>query len=152
MFLQFIDCVYQVLTQFPCSFEFNEKLLIDILDELFNCKYGTFLFDCEKEREQNQLRQKTTSFWTYVNLNKQTYQNPFYLPEPSVLQLSANPQDITFWKNYFLRWHQPSPVSLTKEMRCEMYKQMLESTKQRIKQLEEELQLLKNQQKNSNKE
>ena len=46
MFLQFIDCVYQLLCQFPCSFEFTEYLLVTILDALYrfvlNKKYIFF--------------------------------------------------------------------------------------------------------------
>jgi hypothetical protein len=35
--------VWQVMQQFPLSFEFNERFLITILDEHYNCKFGTFL-------------------------------------------------------------------------------------------------------------
>lgn len=50
MFLEFIDLVYQILSQFPNSFEFNENFLIYILDSMFSGTYGTFLFNCEKEK------------------------------------------------------------------------------------------------------
>jgi hypothetical protein len=48
--VQFLDCVWQVILQFPTAFEFNEELLIFIADSLYNCQYGTFLGDCELER------------------------------------------------------------------------------------------------------
>ena len=35
VFIQFLDCVYQLICQFPCSFEFNEDLLISIADHLY---------------------------------------------------------------------------------------------------------------------
>ncbi len=50
VFVQFLDCVWQVIQQFPTAFEFNEELLIFIADSLYNCQYGTFLGDCELAR------------------------------------------------------------------------------------------------------
>lgn len=34
VFLQWLDCVYQLIVQFPCSFEFNEGLLIFLADNV----------------------------------------------------------------------------------------------------------------------
>jgi len=52
VFLQFLDCVWQIVMQFPTAFEFTEELLIFIADSLYNCQYGTFLGDCELERAE----------------------------------------------------------------------------------------------------
>ena len=49
VFLQFIDCVWQLTQQFDVSFEFNERFLIAVLDHLYSCRYGTFLCNFEKE-------------------------------------------------------------------------------------------------------
>ena len=50
VFLQFIDCVWQVSKQFPHALEFNEYFLITILDHLYSCRFGTFLYNTEKDR------------------------------------------------------------------------------------------------------
>lgn len=50
VFLQFVDAVWQLLRQFPCSFEFNERYLVAVLDEAYTKKSGTFLYDCEEQR------------------------------------------------------------------------------------------------------
>ena len=39
IFLQFIDCVWQMTIQFPYAFEFNEHFLITILDHLYRYIY-----------------------------------------------------------------------------------------------------------------
>lgn len=50
VFLQFLDCVWQVSKQFPHALEFNEHFLITILDHLYSCRFGTFLCNTERER------------------------------------------------------------------------------------------------------
>lgn len=50
VFLQFIDCVWQVTKQYPNAMEFNEHFLITILDHLHSCRFGTFLCNTERER------------------------------------------------------------------------------------------------------
>lgn len=45
VFLQFMDCVWQLTQMFPNAFQFNETFLITILDHLYSCRFGTFLFN-----------------------------------------------------------------------------------------------------------
>eukprot|EP01119_Soliformovum_irregulare_P020386 TRINITY_DN6591_c0_g2_i1.p1 TRINITY_DN6591_c0_g2~~TRINITY_DN6591_c0_g2_i1.p1 ORF type:complete len:640 (-),score=178.11 TRINITY_DN6591_c0_g2_i1:428-2347(-) len=78
VFLQFLDCVYQIFVQFPCSFEFNLKFLLEIMDQLYSCRFGTFLFNHSKNREA--IVGKTVSLWTYINANLDQYVNVFYMP------------------------------------------------------------------------
>ncbi|XP_070712342.1 phosphatidylinositol-3-phosphate phosphatase MTMR7-like [Pempheris klunzingeri] len=53
IFLQFLDCVWQVLRQFPASFQFNELFLIYISKNVYSCEYGTFLYNSVSERKKN---------------------------------------------------------------------------------------------------
>ncbi|KAI1694230.1 myotubularin-like phosphatase domain-containing protein [Ditylenchus destructor] len=53
IFVQFIDCVWQLVKQHPNAFQFNVKLLTTILDELYACRFGTFLYNSEKERRES---------------------------------------------------------------------------------------------------
>ena len=49
MFLQFLDCVSQLLYQFPTDFEFSYSYLGQMW-ELAQCNlYGNFLCNCEVE-------------------------------------------------------------------------------------------------------
>jgi len=50
VFAQFLDCVHQLLRQFPNEFEFNLEFLSELLDQVYDCKASTFLGDCDRER------------------------------------------------------------------------------------------------------
>lgn len=51
MFLQWIDSVYQLLVQFPRAFEFSSRFLLALIDHTFACRYGTFLYNSQQERQ-----------------------------------------------------------------------------------------------------
>jgi len=66
VFLQFLDVVHQLMNQFPLAFEFNEQLLVFIADMQHSGLFGTFLGNNAKEREELDVKNKTTSIWTFV--------------------------------------------------------------------------------------
>ncbi|KAG9338928.1 hypothetical protein JZ751_024318 [Albula glossodonta] len=63
IFLQFIDCVWQMTKQFPTAFEFNDRFLMTVLDHLFSCRFGTFLYNCESIRDANVSLPPPHSHW-----------------------------------------------------------------------------------------
>lgn len=109
IFVQFIDCVWQLTQQYPCSFEFNSAFLIEILDHLFSCLYGTFLTSCEMDRMRGELPSKTKSLWDAINMNLGKYTNSFYTTDPNespkVLYPLASLRKIALWTEYYLRWN-----------------------------------------------
>ncbi|KAL3320051.1 Myotubularin- protein 2 [Cichlidogyrus casuarinus] len=114
VFLQFIDCVWQMTNQFKTAFEFNEKFLITIMDELYAGRFGTFLFDNLYQAQQNQCREKTISLWGYLNENLDEYRNPFYLNSEITGHRVIFPQhalvQLKLWTSYYLRWHRSMQV------------------------------------------
>ena len=52
IFVQFLDAVWQIMQQNSKVFEFNEKFLLAILNNMYTCQFGTFLYNNECEREQ----------------------------------------------------------------------------------------------------
>lgn len=50
VFVQFLDAVYQLLVAFPTYFEFTPAFLLYILDQVYSCRFGTFLLNTHRER------------------------------------------------------------------------------------------------------
>ncbi|CAM9276904.1 unnamed protein product, partial [Hapterophycus canaliculatus] len=48
IFLQFLDCMWQLVMQMPSYFEFNPRFLLCIADHIQTCRFGTFLCNTNK--------------------------------------------------------------------------------------------------------
>ncbi|KAF1768537.1 hypothetical protein GCK72_000349 [Caenorhabditis remanei] len=107
VFVQFCDCLWQIIRQFPWAFEFTQDLLIHMLDELFSCRYGTFLFNSEKIRlHDNKCAETTISLWSYVLENRKKFTNPMYrVSKKTKKVLYANPSFcvLQVWTDYYAR-------------------------------------------------
>jgi hypothetical protein len=49
IFVQFLDCISQIIFQYPLSFEYSYKYLSRLAYLIYTNKYGNFLVSCEKE-------------------------------------------------------------------------------------------------------
>ncbi|KAL8737825.1 MAG: hypothetical protein Q9181_001316 [Wetmoreana brouardii] len=78
VFHQFLDATYQLLYQNPTRFEFNERFLRRLLYHLYSCQYGTFLFNNERERVENKVKERTRSVWDYFLSRREQFLNPSY--------------------------------------------------------------------------
>eukprot|EP01119_Soliformovum_irregulare_P005550 TRINITY_DN1729_c1_g1_i4.p1 TRINITY_DN1729_c1_g1~~TRINITY_DN1729_c1_g1_i4.p1 ORF type:complete len:1884 (+),score=634.81 TRINITY_DN1729_c1_g1_i4:134-5785(+) len=100
-FTQLIDLMWQLWIQFPTQFEWNEDFLIFLLDESYNCKFGTFLSSTASTKE---LRETTVSIWSYVHFFKLKFTNPHY--EGMKEKVLVPTTQLTLWKGYYYRWEQ----------------------------------------------
>lgn len=80
VFHQFLDATYQLMSQYPTRFEFNERFLRRLLYHLYSCQYGTFLFDSEKERVEARAKLRTRSVWDYFLCRRAEFTNPDFDP------------------------------------------------------------------------
>lgn len=105
-FLMFLDCVYQIHQQFPCSFEFNEQFLVTLFEHSYASQFGTFLANCDKERHDWNLAKTTVSLWSMLNRTSilLTYLNPMYEPNNNVIWPTVAPQSLVLWSGMYLRW------------------------------------------------
>jgi len=105
VFLQFLDCTFQLLQQFPSAFEFNEKLLVTIADSLYSCQYGTFLLNSDKLRYEMKISEYTMSAWTPILRERNLYLNPSYNEKSEKILIPNNSsRHIKLWKNYYCRY------------------------------------------------
>eukprot|EP00042_Codosiga_hollandica_P046702 m.494517 g.494517 ORF g.494517 m.494517 type:complete len:655 (+) comp57289_c0_seq2:1597-3561(+) len=106
IFLQFIDCVWQTMNQFPAAFEFNSKLLILILDQLWSFWFGTFLWNNTRHRRVSKTSETTTALWTHVLFCRGQYLNTHYdtVSTPEVVLPRASLRWLCFWNEYYLRY------------------------------------------------
>lgn len=54
IFLLFLDCVWQLLQQFPTAFQISETYLTTVWDSAHISIFDTFLFNCEHDRVRSE--------------------------------------------------------------------------------------------------
>eukprot|EP01059_Diplonema_ambulator_P004629 TRINITY_DN14342_c0_g1_i2.p1 TRINITY_DN14342_c0_g1~~TRINITY_DN14342_c0_g1_i2.p1 ORF type:complete len:662 (+),score=168.41 TRINITY_DN14342_c0_g1_i2:76-2061(+) len=74
IFMQWMDAVWQVWKQYPTQFEFSEQYLTFILQSSMSGRFGTFLYNSEKERTE--AGEIGMSLWAYINSPEQRYHRP----------------------------------------------------------------------------
>lgn len=97
VFTQFIECVWQLSEQFPSVFQFNERFLIHIHDQVYACQYGNFLGNCQKERQEMRLHERTFSVWSLLLDQEEQYRNPLYKRKTGPLRPNTLPLHFKFW-------------------------------------------------------
>lgn len=106
IFLQFLDCVWQITKQFPTSFEFNTDFLIKLFDCSHSGKYGNFFCNSDRERTEECLKKKTASLWDAIKEKEAKYRNPDYVFSAKHNEIFpiANIKAIRLWREFFFRW------------------------------------------------
>jgi myotubularin-related protein 6/7/8 len=119
VFHQFLESVRQVQRQFPERFEFNERFLQRLHYHLYACQFGTFLFNCERERRISEAGppfiEHTVSAWDFFNSPTELEKNlnPSYdrslddptsrAPKADMGVLFPNPRDVRLWHELYGR-------------------------------------------------
>ncbi|XP_058381067.1 myotubularin-related protein 7 isoform X2 [Diceros bicornis minor] len=138
---QFIECVWQLMEQFPCAFEFNERFLIHIQHHIYSCQFGNFLCNSQKERQELKIQERTYSLWAHLWKNRADYMNPLFRADHSqtrgILRLPTTPCNFMykFWSGMYNRFEK----GLQPRQSVTDY---LMAVKEETQQLEEELEAL----------
>jgi len=98
--------VYQIMSQFPNWFEFNEAYLIAILDELYRGRFGTFLMDSEREREGAGVYEETHSLWPWLMEKNRIkrFTNIEYASFEGVIKPHSSTSHLNVWMAYYGRY------------------------------------------------
>ncbi|KAF7666574.1 hypothetical protein LDENG_00101120 [Lucifuga dentata] len=135
VFIQFIDCVWQLTRQFPAAFEFNEYFLVTILDHLYSCLFGTFLCNSEQQRSKEEIPKRTVSLWAYINSQPEEFTNPLYVNYSNhVLFPVVSLRHLELWVGYYIRWN---PRMRPQEPVHQRYKELLAKRAELRKRVEE---------------
>ncbi|BBN07682.1 hypothetical protein MPTK1_4g05600 [Marchantia polymorpha subsp. ruderalis] len=115
VFLQWADCVAQLIRLYPRAFEFSLAFLVEFFDSVLSCRFGNFLCNSEKERVQANISDSTADIWTYLEKARSggraqhEHYNMLYeagkhtgalLPPAAALTPSL-------WTEFYLRWSCP---------------------------------------------
>lgn len=146
---QLLECVWQLMEQFPCAFEFNERFLIAIHNHVYSCQFGNFIGNNQRERIELRVHERTHSLWSYLWANRTDYTNPLYRPNHSqtqgLLRASTSPYSFKFWKGLYNRFdHGMHPRQSVEDYlraiqeETQQLEEQLTSHTQKISQLEQE--------------
>uniref|UniRef100_A0A5K3FKL7 Myotubularin phosphatase domain-containing protein n=1 Tax=Mesocestoides corti TaxID=53468 RepID=A0A5K3FKL7_MESCO len=126
VFLLFLDCVWQILCQYPGSFEFTDDLLLLLAEHVYVSEFGTFLGDCDAARNSLHLSRATVSFWSYVNSPEvlPKLRNVLFSPSPEDAAVSSTacwpclaPQALKIWRELYQRTILPNPCRIWSSQR-----------------------------------
>ena len=110
----FLDCVWQLWTCFPESFEFNEALLLFIAESVHSGRFGTFYTNLCCASCAAQLRSKAAipSLWAYVLTHREAFANPLCtqaaLTTPFTQRFSNEFVAPNLWAPFYMRWRTPA--------------------------------------------
>jgi len=139
VFHQFVDCLWQIIRQYPTHFQYNEAFLIALSNNVYSCQFGTFFCNNDKEREEKGVKRGTISLWSYLNSNAVEFLNPFYLEkEAGVITKVSSVQNLQLWTSYFLRWRPDLSNNQTEAM-TQVLLDSQEQANQKIKLLEKQV-------------
>ncbi|CEF65253.1 Myotubularin-like phosphatase domain-containing protein [Strongyloides ratti] len=111
VFLQFLDCVYQLTVQFPCKFEFNEYYLIKLVHHSCSGLFADFLFNNLEEaivyRDKFCIESDNNvllSIWNYFDIKSDEFKNFFYEPNTKCddrLNPKVDLQHMKIWERVY---------------------------------------------------
>jgi hypothetical protein len=104
IFLQFLDCVFQIMRLTPNAFHFNGSLLESLGLFAYSGVFSTFIGDNELERHYFNIGEKTVDIFAFLEKEGQHYENLNFKPAEGILWIPTKPYNLELWKNFYFRF------------------------------------------------
>lgn len=104
IFIQWLEAVYQVYIQYSSAFEFSPDVFLHLATEATSNRFGTFLTDCERERNQS-VASHTLSLWSWLLSDASSWRNPNYQKRTKPIVPSVSQASFDVWEAYWFRYH-----------------------------------------------
>ena len=104
VFIQFLHAVHQMTLQFPTAFEFNNYFLLFLCQEIYSNKYGTFLFNHEKNKVNYKASENMISIWSDILCDKNKYINDLYKPLNGTINIKGEVKYLAIWNDFFFKY------------------------------------------------
>jgi len=131
----FLHATQHLLVTHPLHFQFNSAFLLELHDTAVASEYGNFLANCEQERKDANVKNKTYSVWPILNAEK--FVNPLYEVPQATPAWPLSPCDL--WRQYWCRYQsQSGHVTSTSEAQMEALQHLVltnRSLKERMTEL-----------------
>ena len=79
--------------------------MLTLADELNSCKYGTFLFNSEFDREFYRVFKKTVSIWEDIEMKRDEFVDPIFkaVETGEVFYPEISSRNIKLWEEFYCR-------------------------------------------------
>ncbi|KAF0765430.1 myotubularin-related protein 3 isoform X1 [Aphis craccivora] len=102
VFIQWLDCVHNVMSQYPCAFEFSKTYLVKLAQHTYSNLFGTFLCNSGAERKRTGIGTATFSVWKHLAASAEC-KNHLYSSQPdNILWISCNVRDMNLWRDLYV--------------------------------------------------
>ncbi|RWS14904.1 myotubularin-related protein 4-like isoform X2 [Dinothrombium tinctorium] len=133
VFLQWLDCVHQLVRQFPCSFEFTLQYLEKLALHTYSCLFSTFICNNMHERFVHQVNERSHSIWSYITESKHNFTNYLYCENEQVLKPSFKIKHMFFWTDVYGPLASHTQVNTSTTSTCGIYSSAGNSTASDVK-------------------
>lgn len=119
IFLLFLDCVWQLQSQFPSSFEFSETYLCRVWDCSLISLYDAFVFNSNKDRskakQNGSVYRRLFDWHDWLSpRDLELFKNPFYLlknkRQEQLLTVDYTIKCLDMWAQCYFRWIPKSEI------------------------------------------